>query len=241
MRLKDLLGKLKGKTANRVHVDRAPRVRINYLHDLEFVATQPQFSAPLKIDNISSSGVGLILPEDADFASLTKIVGDLKFKESSHKLELNIVRFNGDHVGAKIESPPASFVLTLQKYFESEIEALRLRAARTDYLKPVPNGMPHWYQGSNNCDLSYVSNGNDVVEFALTVFGNHLEGGAGKALRYSEISEKAKGESAKYKGSDLLHTQRTVDAEMIVLAKRVLNAVEGLPEDHRTSLLKFLN
>jgi hypothetical protein len=163
MGLKDLFGKLKNKTANRVHVDRAARVRVNELHDLEFVASQPKFSAPLKIENISLSGLGLILPDDTDFASLTTIVGHLSIKGQSLPLNLNVVRFNGDHVGAKIENPAPEYALALQKYFEFEIAALHLRAARADYLKSVPNGMPHWYQGSNNCDLSYVSNGNDVV------------------------------------------------------------------------------
>jgi hypothetical protein len=38
-----------------------------------------------------------------------------------------------------------------------------------------------------------------------------------------------------------LRAQRTVDADMITLAKRVVNAVEGLPDDHRASLLKYLS
>jgi hypothetical protein len=237
MGLKDLLGKLRNKTANRIFVNRAPRVRVNYLHDMEFVS--PSFPDALKIDNVSATGMGLYVPANADFTSLTTLTGDLKFAGSSHRLELEIVRFNGDHVGCSIKNPSSEFQRSLQDYFESELAALNLRATRTDYLKSVPNGTPHWYQGSNNCDLSYVSNGNEVVEFALTAFGNHLEGGVGQPLRYSEVSPQPHGYG--HKGADLLRAQRTVDADMITLAKRVVNAVEGLPDDHRASLLKYLS
>lgn len=236
MGIKDFFGKLKNKTANRVFVDRAPRVRINYLHNLEFVS--PSFATPLKIDNVSTTGIGLFVPEETDFTSLTSVNGELKFGEVSHSLNLRIVRFNGDHVGAVIENSTPEFQQALKRYFESELEALNLRATRADYLKSVPSGIPHWYQGSNNCDLSYVSNGSEVIEFALTAFGNHLEGGVGKPLRYSEVAPQAS--SYGHKGADLLNAQRVVDSEMMMLAKRVINAVEGLPDDHRASLLKYL-
>lgn len=236
MRLKDLIAKLKGKTANRVRVDRAPRVRVNYLHDMEFVS--PSYASPLKIDNVSSGGIGLYLPGDTDFTSLTTLSGELKFAGLSHSLSLRIVRFNGDHVGAVFEKPTAEFQRALKRYFESELAALNLRATRADYLKPVPNGLPHWFQGSNNCDLSYVSNGNDVIEFALTAFGNHIEGGAERPLRHSDIALDDR--HATFKGSDVLSAKSNVDPDMIVLAKRVINAVEGLPDDHRLSLLKLL-
>lgn len=239
MGLKGLLSKLKSKTADRVFVNRAPRVRVNYLHDMEFNAKSPSFREALKVDNVSATGIGLFVPQDADFTTLTSMTGELKFAGASHSLSLRIVRFNGDRVGAVIENATPEFQVALQRYFESELAALNLRATRADYLKSVPNGTPHWFQGSNNCDLSYVSNGNEVLEFALTAFGNHLEGGSGKPLRLSEVSPQAHGYG--HKGADLLTAQRPVDPEMLTLAKRVINAVEGLPEDHRTSLLKFLD
>jgi hypothetical protein len=230
-----------GQTANRTQVERSPRVRINVLHDLEFVALAPKFSAPLKIDNISSQGMGLIFPADADFASLTTLTGELQFADANYPLILRIVRFNGDHVGAVIENPSTEYLQSLQNYFEGEIVALKLRPTRSDYLKPVPNGTPHWYHGSNNCDLSYVSNGNEVVEFALSAFGHHVEGGTQKPLRFSEISEKAPGETAGYKASILLEPLNGPDTEMLNLAKRVIRAVESLPADHRDAILKFLD
>ena len=239
MGLKDFFGKLKTKTANRVFVNRAPRVRLNYLHDMEFFSKSPSFVEPLKIDNVSLTGMGLYVPKDADVTSLTEMKGELKFAGVSHSLHLKIVRFNGDRVGAAIQNSLPEFQQALQKYFESELSALDLRATRADYLKSVSNGTPHWYQGSNNCDLSYVSNGNEVVEFALTAFGNHLEGGTGRPLRFSEVAPQD--HVFGHKGADLLNTQRTVEPEMLILAQRVINAVDGLPEDHRISLLSFLN
>lgn len=232
----------KKKPANqRSHVDRAPRVRVNYLHDLEFVAREPIFSSALKIENISATGIGIIVPADADFASLQRIDGEIKFEDARFPLRLKVVRFNGDHVGAVIESPSPDFQSALTRYFESEIAALKLRATRADYLKSVPEGMPHWYQGANNCELSYVSNGDEVLEFALSAFGNHIDGGKGRPLRFSEISEKARGETAGYKASDLLNQKNRPDEAMITLAKRVLNAVEGLPTDHRDAILRELS
>jgi hypothetical protein len=239
MGLKDLLGKLKSKTANRVFVNRAPRVRVNYLHDMEFLSTSPLFRDPLKLDNISSSGIGLFLPKDTDVTSLIEMRGELRFANSSHVLILRIVRFNGDSVGSVIENSAPEFQQALQKYFESELAALDLRSTSADYLKAVSNGTPHWFQGSNNCDLSYISSGNDVVEFALTAFGNHLEGGVGKPLRLSEVSPQP--HAYGHKGSNLLNGQRAVDPKTLVLAKRMISAVAGLPEDHRASLLNFLN
>ena len=241
MGLKDLLGFGKNKKKDRAFVNRAPRVHINYLHKLEFNASSPLFSAPLKIDNISSSGIGLILPNDADVTSLFFIEGKIQFADSAHHLVLQVMRFNGDHVGVSIQNPPGDFVQALNRYFESEITALQLRATAAEYLKAAQNGIPHWYQGSNNCDLSYISNGSDVVEFSLTVFGNHLEGGLSKPLRYSEISEATNSHSRAYKAADILNVQREVDPDMLVLAKRVIHAVEGLPDDHRAALLKLVD
>jgi hypothetical protein len=244
MKLKDLMRKLIGSRIDqpkRQRVDRAPRVRINTLHEIEFIAQEPRFSKPLKIENISHSGVGLIAPLDANHAELEVIVGKIVFSQgSAHPLKLRVVRFNGDHVGAVIEGATPAFAMALQKYFESEIAALRLKATRADLLKAVPFGTPHWFQGSNNCDLAYVSSGNDVIEFAISVFGNHIEGGTQRPLRYSEISEKKASESPSYKASDFLNQKNAPDTAMLILSQRVVRAVEGLPPDHRDSILKFL-
>ena len=193
----------------------------------------------MKIDNISASGIGPFLPPEADVTSLTEMSGVLNFAGQSQALKLRVVRFNGESIGAIIENATSEFQRALTTYFESELAALELRSTSADYLKPVAIGTPHWFQGPNNCDLSYISNGNEVLEFALTAFGNHLEGGAGKPLRLSEVLPDP--HFYGHKGSDLLNAQRVVDPEVLTLAKRFVEAIGGLPEDHRASLLRFLN
>lgn len=238
MGLKDLIGKFTGKTETRAHTNRAVRVRINYLHHIEFSAREPRYPA-LKIENISASGIGLVLPVGTP--PIERIKGDLKFADTSHALELKTVWRGGDRVGAIIENPSPAFTQALQKYFEHEISALKLKPVNKDYLKKSDKGQPHWYAGDNNCDVAFVTDPQGVVEFAITVFGNHIEGGRNRALTFSQISELEPGDAAGYKAADLLQTMNKRDATLVSFAQRVINAVENLPSDQKVAILKYLN
>lgn len=228
---------------------RAPRIRTNSLNN---IAIRISDSESFEVETISSTGLGLksatvSTNESEKRASGVQPVlnGTLKINNEEFPIELQVVRSEGVHLGARFVTPSPQFLKALNRHFETELAGLKLVEVNPEYLKSNPDGEPHWFQGGNRCELSYLLMGGRVNSFAIQVFGNYLEGGDGRALRASLIAPGAESlsESAdkiRNKGAEILQPVREVDPSVIELATRMISAIPALPAATRAEILGYL-
>jgi hypothetical protein len=159
---------------------------------------------------------------------------------ASHPVRLSVVRVSEQLIGARFDDPGFEVTWAISHYFDLEIVAARLNPVRAEMLKPEPDGTPHWFQGNNNCDLFYVSSGREVLGFQLTVFGNYVEGGREKPLRFGSLFEEENDDGPRYRGATLVGRKRASDEVVVSLAERLVTGIKGLDPEHFRAILGFL-
>lgn len=156
--------------------NRAPRVRLSPLNHIEFHSKTPTSSSPLYLANLSASGVGLIRgsfsdwPEEGDTLEGDFLVGDVKYPAT-----LRIVHFSPLVVGCTLEDPSPDLQKMITGYFDLELSAVTMK-------KQVSEHDNKWFFGENNCELFLEKDGNRIMHFHLTFFGNYIEGGRDREI-----------------------------------------------------------
>ena len=234
------------KSAVKNRKPRAPRVRLSTLHHLNFEMLEPNAGEKLSIANISTSGIGLNYSpianqENGTSSDFKKITGELLINGVRFRMIIEVVRRSENFLGGRFESPSHEMILAINRYFDAEIAAVKLTSMPSGSLKEEPLGTPHFFHGSDNCELFYVSEVNEVLRFNLTVFGIYIEGGKGLPFFVGSVDEDNKREKPNFRGSTLIQRKNGLDPETFTRARRMIQGIESIDPHHREAILAFLS
>lgn len=234
---KKLFGSSKSE---RVHVARAPRIRVTALHRILFQQmTAGNGVRPVSLGNVSTQGMGLLRAQ-GDLLRLGEMLrGELVVNEMSFPIESEVKHLSDSVVGCRFLSPQEVLTRAIEEYFRVEICALRLNRVDESYLKKEPEGQVFWFTDGLQNEVYFVLDQNGILRFHISFLGNYIEGGRARPLRCGHIVEDAKPDS-KHKGSNLLDLTDDVTDDVLKLCCLLIDNLEKLPADQAHALKSHL-
>jgi hypothetical protein len=197
----------------------------------------------VELANLSISGMGLFTEKmPPGLKSDDLIEGYLVCGTQKAKVSARVVHIGKTVTGCQFVGHDAEVNKLVQSYFSLELSALTMISVKPELLQEDPDGTPHWIHGKNNCELFFVSQGNEVIRFNLTFFGNYIEGGKQMKAKYGQIMEDegALGKP-RHKSSALIRWDSELAAQLEPYALRFLASVPHLDESHRSTLSSLLS
>jgi hypothetical protein len=193
-----------------------------------------------ELSNISLSGFAILRRTVALSMSPGQIIqGALVCGSTRVPLSAEVMHVNDAIVGCRFSGHSAEAHRVIQSYFDLELNALSMIEVKPEMLQADPDGIPHWIHGKNNCEVFFVAQGDRVVRFNLTFFGNYVEGGEGREPRYGQIMDEEDAFSRpRHKGSTLIRWDSSLASELSRYALRFLESVPHLGEEHRKALIR---
>jgi hypothetical protein len=216
------------------------RVKLLPLHAVRFELDGEEKG--VELGNLSVSGMGLYtsdLPSGIKSGDL--IQGCLVSSQDRVQVQAKVVYVSRSVTGCQFVEHDTQVNRWVQSYFNLEITALNMISVNPTLLQEDPEGTPHWIHGKNNCELFFISNGDRVVRFNLTFFGNYVEGGEGVKPKYGQIIEEDGIGKPRHKSAALIRWDASIAEQLEIYATRFLSAIPHLDEVHRKEIAKMLN
>jgi len=215
------------RVIEKVFPARAPRIKV---HPLNSVLFTDQSGRPIRVLNVSMSGLALMNDPALGFSGVGWVLGGrLQIGLESVPLELKCVWLNKEVVGCTFVSPEVRFTELLRKHFTAEISALKMVPMNPNYLKPVPEGKGHRYIGSDGNSLYYIEKQERLVVFELVFFGNVIRGTRGKELFYGSLQEEQIRSKVAHAGATLVSRKSAVDEVTRQVSILFLDSILKLP------------
>jgi len=224
-----------GKKAGSAATRKFPRFRAKPLHSLSLSIQEngPQ----IKIANISNGGLGLFtssIKQDlpGDFEA-TLIIADEKFKVQIRKV------FQGEEiVGCQFQEPSEGLQTCIDKYFATELLALKLSRVETKPRRNNHQDKIIFFHGQNNCELLINERNSQVCYFSVIVLGNSVEVDPKKSVM---SGLKVENKSSQSRNGVFLFKPQKTNPYIIENAVRFIDNIEALPLEYRQNLIRLLN
>lgn len=232
---------------------RAPRIPLTALHKISYLwhkgghnrmclqeQEQEQRKAtpiPLSIINISTSGVALAHSCFEHWPNTgSQLKGSLLISENSFPLALQIIHFTKEIVGCAYVEPTKTLVQAIEKHLLVEMNALKMNPMDTSQLTPLEDEQAHWFHGEH-CDLFYTLRNQQILRFNVVFFGNYIEGGTDRPIRFGVVSEAKDFSTDNSKSIRWLQTLNAHQLESII---RMIQNIPTLAPSHREAILKLI-
>lgn len=224
------------------------RVKLVPLHSAGFELPKEGSaeSRTIELANLSISGMGLFTEhllsgQNSGLKNDDLIEGNLICGTQKAKVSARVVHIGKTITGCQFVGHDSDVNKLVQSYFSLELSALSMISVKPELLQEDPDGVPHWIHGKNNCELFFVSQGERVIRFNLTFFGNYIEGGEKMKAKYGQIVEEEDGlGKPRHKSSALIRWDAELAAQLEPYALRFLASVPHLEEAHRNALSQLL-
>lgn len=219
---------------------RHARVKLVALHAVSFELGDD--AKKINLLNLSISGMGLLTEElPSGLKNDDLIEGLLICGTQKAKINARVVYVGKQITGCQFVGHDAEVNKLIQSYFSLELSALTMISVRPELLQEDPDGTPHWIHGKNNCELFFVTQGNRVIRFNLTFFGNYIEGAEEAKAKYGQIMEEDDGlGKPRHKASALIRWDAQLAAQLEPYALRFLSSVPHLEEEYRKELSRLI-
>jgi hypothetical protein len=125
---------------------------------------------------------------------------------------------------------------TIESYFKVELGAIHMMRVNPAMVKSVPDGTPHWFYGDNNCSLYFVVSEGKIVRFSVSIFGNYIEGGEGKPMRYGQVTGDEAREAYQYKGASEVKWADRIPSDFTETISKFLFNISKLEPTFRFSI-----
>jgi len=226
----------------KVYKKRAPRIR---LQDGKVTFT-PDSSAKkqgLEIANLSASGLAAVDKEShMVWPKIGGVIsGKLTLAGKSFPVACKVVHFTGNLVGCQFQDFYHELTYLINDYYRVELEALNLVHIKPDILKSRADGVPHYFQGGDNCEVYYVINDGEILQFNISFFMHYLEGGKNKLLRFGKINKSEQSNDVHgYKRNDIIEWQEEIPLKFREDCVRFLSNIEHLKPNHIEALKSLI-
>lgn len=221
---------------------RAPRVQISWLHHLCFRPEGSFGSQPVRVANLSTSGIGLICLSPSDQPAAGSVIrGALDFSGDRIPVIMEVVHGKNSIVGCKFEGDEGRLVDTIKRYLEVELLALSVIYYSPAEIGQVPQGTPYWFHGGDRCGLFFLVDGMTITRFHLYFYANYFLGGEDGPTRYGKIAPpSAPGVGHRFVEPSMVDWEVQVPQNMIDVAIKFLTNIKQLTPEHRTIIIEKL-
>lgn len=221
--------------------DRAPRVRIHHFHNIELKISEPSSDWAIQIANLSNSGIGFLVEGSEKIpGNIPGFRGVLQLENQEFPIHAKTIWQKGNFIGGKFENPASELSAALQRYFATEISALRLYAVKSSYLKSQMEGDPHWFQGSEDFDLYFISSGSEIRYCIATMHEKILECGRDLPISEGILVEADERDGRMLRRTPLVERKAKVEEDTLILARRFVLGIDGIEKSHQQNILRLL-
>ena len=205
---------------------RSPRAKVTPFSQLTLEIQEGKQWLPLKLLNISTSGVGFeISKKMTDLFDVGEVFSArLKFKDKSKELKtkLFIQQLEGSYVGCAFIDFEPLLPVTIAHYFDVELSALDVIKIKASQLDHPKGGKNFAYRGKDQCSLDYSATDNGkVTQFKIDIFGNVIEWHQGS------------------KGAIIL-TEGTPDEHLKRLFMKFILNIQNLDDGHASQMTELI-
>jgi len=167
------------------YVNRAHRVHVSILHNLNFLPNDPPFADKVPIGNVSLSGIGLYV-KDLKTAPKppSNISGKLSVEGVEVEVTLEVKQKLGDLLGCSFVNADKDLIQFLRNYFEVELEVFSLKPETPILTEKTEQ---NHLTGSEKCQIWWqntIPQTGALLNYRLSFFGNFIEGGTRTKVRY---------------------------------------------------------
>jgi len=236
--------KLKALEQRAEILERAPRIRLLPLHNIEFTLKHPSATYHIKLANLSLSGAGFIRSTAISWPPVGTILrGDFKVEKKNYPVCAQIVHISPLVVGCSYEGDVSGVQGMIKDYFRVEMLALKMIEVHPGDIpgKKEAEGIPRWFRGQDNCELFLVVEGTDVVRFQMCVFGNYIEGGESNKLSYGTVLGDIDEKKPRSKASSSIRTTEKISIEVMDTAIKFAENIESLAPEYRSAICARLD
>ena len=227
------------KQPKRVFTPRPHRIQLLSLHHVQFICKNPLIEDPIPLLNLSTNGAGLMKNAISTLpAPGTLLQGDFDFNGERHPIEMRLIHNSGQVAGCAFQGDFSQIRDRIVRYFDLELSALKMTQVKPEMLQTEADGTPHWFLGTNNCELYLVSKEERVIRFNLSFFANYIEGGETIPTRFGQVVEDTRIDKPKAKGSALVLWEKALPEDLLNTACRFMENVLPLSSAHRIAILE---
>lgn len=214
------------------------RIRILPIHGVKFFRKNE--SKPVELINLSVGGVGFLRSTIEPAPNPSESVhGYFLFKNKQYPVSLRVLHASPNVVGCIFEGDNKPIRDMIFEFFSVELSAARMKEVKSSVLKAVEDGKPRLYRDEGNCELFLVEDGEGLLRFTLTFYGNYIDCDEKTGLTFGLIEENAEGEFEYLDSAGIKHLP-SLPEEIMQAAVRMVDGIDGLPEKLRTAILEKL-
>lgn len=239
--LKNLFDKTRFPDLKKQRAPRAPRVALLDLHHIHFRCSDPPFPHEIALVNLSVGGVGLLknsLPATFPIGAILR--GSFHFEGQTYPVEMKVAHASHEVLGCAFVEIPAAFSELVHRYFDVELSALKMNRIKPDLLQEEPDGIPHWFQGQNNCDLFFVTKDDKLIRFQLSFFANYIEGGSQQPTRFGQVLGDNLRDKPKLKDTSSIRWDASLAKGLEIPAIKFIRNISQLSVEEKTALIALI-
>lgn len=198
-----------------------PRVKIQNFHKIMIIIEGEEY----EVYNVALGGIGFVVDQakfkqDETYNAVVKIldqVCDIQIKVRHHTKEL---------VGCSVEGSCEVYQDFVREYFNSELEALKLRKIDRNKMNDDENGEPHWFYGDYNHEIYFTTSGDDITTLQINYHGYVFVYDQGKS-HTGIVSEENKG-ALSHKTANLVEPSSKLPKDIMEFMYRFVESVDDL-------------
>lgn len=198
-----------------------PRVKIQNFHKIMIIIDDSEY----EVYNISLGGIGFLVG-DAEFCKKEEYNAVVKVLDQVCDIQIKVRHHTKELIGCSVESSCEVYQDFVKDYFNSELEAFKLRKIDRDKMNDDENGEPHWFYGDYNHEIYFTTIGNDITTMQINYHGHMFIYDQGKS-HTGVVWEEDKGVIS-HKSSNLVKQSEKLPKDIMEFMYRFVESVEHI-------------
>lgn len=211
-----------------------PRVKIQNFHKITIMINDEEY----EVYNVSLGGIGFLV-ENNNFKTDEKYNAVVKVLDQLCDIEVLVRHHTKDLVGCSVEGSCEVYQDFVKEYFNSELEALKLRKISRDKMNDDENGDPHWFYGDYNHEIYFTSRGEDITTLHINYHGYMFIFDNGKSST-GLVWEDSK-EEISHKSANLIQQSNKLPKDIMEFMYRFVESVEDLEPVFKKQIMSIMN
>jgi len=216
---------------------REKRVKIQHFHKIELLIEDQKY----EISNISTSGLGIITDNKSFQPTKGSIIpAVVKIIDELCDISLEVVFTSSNSIGYRVSGACDVYKKFVVNYFNSELQALNLRAIDPANLAPNADGKPFWFHGDQNHEVFFTTVDHEITTYQINFHGYMVimepNGNVITGVTWDEDDE-----LHKIKSSTLVKSIFKLPKDIMEFIYRFVETIEGIDSNHHNFLLKSLD
>jgi hypothetical protein len=186
--------------------------------------------------NLSESGIGMLC-EAGQMPQ--RVAGRLFLGSEILAVELEIVRRDGSHAGARFLGDGAAVRSALRRLFTEEIRATEMSEVDSNFLAGEGEGRPRWFYAPGNYELFFLEGEGGVLRVEIEWNGKVISARPGEPCKVGRIEAEERHKPGHAKSALVSWEGEAEDADR-AKAVRIIENISGLEPETRGKIVSLL-